>query len=119
MTILADAQAAVQILADPEIGRPVMIRSFIDTGGGDDEAGTVTRSQVDTPASCFFDQINIHNAPEGSLIRAGDRLAYLDKAVAIDDQVLRETDAWSVITVNPIEVGDGIALWIAQVRGAG
>lgn len=97
-----------------EIGRPVTIRRYTVTSGG--PGGSPTRTPSDTEANAYFDQINDLNAPSGSLIQIGDRLAYVDQEVRIDDEIVRDGTTWQVANVKPIELGSGTALWIAQVR---
>lgn len=117
MSLQADVQAIVkEILGDPEIGIPVIIRTtpVIDS---DPVAGTVTKGpSVDVPANAYFDKINQFNAP-GALIETGDRLAYIDTELTIEDLVIDpDGEVWNVISLVETALGPGRVLWSAQIR---
>lgn len=115
MSLLTDIRAVVnQILGDPEIGRPVTIRRITTTSGG--PSGSPTRSTTEVQANAYFDAINEFNAPAGSQIQAGDLLAYVDQEVRNQDELEREGQVYQVVTVKPVELGIGTAIWIAQLR---
>jgi hypothetical protein len=116
MTLLSDIKAIVtQVLGNPEIGRPVTIRR-VTSSTSDPVAGTVSKVTEDIAANSYFDKFTKYNTPEGWNVENNDALAYLDQAVDTEDQVLRESITWSVLNVDPVELGDGIAIWIAQLR---
>lgn len=120
MTLLTDAQSIVlEVLSDPEIGRSVTIRRVTTTSGG--PSGSPTRSTEEIPARAYFDRITEFNAPAGSLIETGDRLAYIiaedvDEPVRLQDEIVRDGEVFQVQNVQPVELGSGSALWIAQLR---
>jgi hypothetical protein len=115
MSLLSDIQNVVSgILGNEELGRPIIVRRVTTTSGG--PGGSPTRSTTDVEANAYFDQVNEFNAPGGSQIQAGDRLAYVDQEVRVQDELVRDGEVFQVVNVNPVELGAGIAIWIAQVR---
>lgn len=106
---------ATQILGNPEIGRKATLVRVTGVVS-DPVAGTVTKTETETEANSYFDAPNHYNTPAGWNVEAQDVLAYLDQEVAIEDRVLRNGITWSVVNVIAYEAGDGIALWVAQLR---
>lgn len=115
MSLLNDIQGIVTgILGNPELGRPLEILRVTTTSGG--PGGSPTRSTTTIQANGYFDEINEHNAPSGSLIEIGDRLAYLDQPVRIQDEIVRNGIVYQVLNVKPVELGAGVGIYIAQLR---
>lgn len=116
MSLLTDVKAIVtQILGNPEIGRPVTIRRVTSTTT-DPVAGTVSKVTEDVAANSYFDKFTKYNTPESWNVEINDALAYLDQAVDTEDQVVRDAVVWTVVNADPVELGAGIAIWIAQLR---
>lgn len=115
MSLLSDIQGIVSgILGDPELGRPVTVRRITTTSGG--PSGSPTRSTTEVQANAYFDAINEFNAPAGSQIQTGDLLAYVDQEIRAQDELERDGQVYQVVTVKPVELGIGIAIWMAQLR---
>lgn len=107
------ATVASNILA--EFGRSVTIRKPNVTAM-DPVAGTVTHG---TPtlvvANAYFDQVNQFRFA-ATIIKANDKVAYVDSEVAVGDEILRDAEVWEVVSVTPYELGAGVVAWEALIR---
>ena len=121
MALLNPLKAIVSKLL-AQYGRAITIVRV--TSVSDPVSGVVTKVKTDVDAYAYFDKVTQYNAPAGATVELNDVLAYIDTELTIRDQVTREgvtwgvtwSMTWSVIHVDPVELEDGVAIWVALLR---
>lgn len=78
--------------------------------------GAVTGgANADTTVNAVLTEITSENYPD-AVIQAGDKRAVLDGPIAVDNQLIHDSEAWKCVSVREVKPGDTSLVWFAQVR---